>query len=61
MTENDTIDMTEDEIALALVAANLRLTAREHIIRRLVDLMEAEAPTQDDWDEAIADAKEVLA
>ena len=57
----DLLDMTEDEIALALVAANIRLTAREHIIRRLVDLMEAAAPTQADWDEAIADAKEVLA
>ena len=56
----DLPDMTDNEIAIALVAANARLTAREHIIRRLVDLMEAEAPTQADWDEAIADAKEVL-
>ncbi len=37
-----------------------QITDCEAILRRLVDLMEADQPTQAEWDDTIADAKAVI-
>lgn len=56
---NDSL-LTGDELAEAYLRAKGNQNLMELHLRRLIDLMEADQPTQDDWDDAIADAKSTL-